>query len=100
MLYEASVSSNRPGSTAGETTSTGDLSFVYQSEQDSDAENETPQRKRARTEPSRWDGQGSFELDVDLHWTWDGHDMSSLLLEYAKEFLEIGTLCPDRASKV
>ncbi|KAG0242959.1 hypothetical protein BGW41_003124 [Actinomortierella wolfii] len=72
-------------------------SYVYQSEEDSDWEEDNKrQRKKMRKEPTRWDGSGSFHLEVNDRWIHDGHDMSSTLLDYTKLYLKVGTECSDR----
>ncbi|KAG0236615.1 hypothetical protein BGW42_003031, partial [Actinomortierella wolfii] len=62
--------------------------YVYQSEE------------KMRKEPTRWDGSGSFHLEVNDRWIHDGHDMSPTLLDYIKLYLEVGTECSDRPAKM
>ncbi|KAF9190112.1 hypothetical protein BGZ49_003736 [Haplosporangium sp. Z 27] len=93
-----SVSSTKTGVTE---TTDSTSSYIYQSEQDPDSEDDSKRpRKKLRKEPARWDGSGSFDLAVNESWVHDGYDMSSALLGYTELYLEVGAECPDRPAKV
>ncbi|KAF9102256.1 hypothetical protein BGX27_011114 [Mortierella sp. AM989] len=93
-----SLSSTKTGVTE---TTDSTSSYIYQSEQDSDSEDDSKRRhKKQRKEPTRWDGSGSFDLTVNDKWIHEGNDMSTPLLGYTGLYLNVGTDCPDRPAKV
>ncbi|GJJ74658.1 hypothetical protein EMPS_07016 [Entomortierella parvispora] len=96
--FRNSISSTTTEATEATVSTT---SYIYRCEQDSDLDDGSKrQRKRMRKQPARWDGSGSFDLTVNEKWIHDTYDVSSALLEYTEQYLEVGAECSDRPSKV